>query len=78
MAVPFKAYLLKGLTDLSVEVEKNILEGYGRIGTGIMVKFASNVFNKRVEDELWIETAEMAWRFKVIGILSKKYTLKEK
>ena len=43
-----------------------------------MVKFASNVFNKRVEDELWIETAEMAWRFKVIGILSKKYTLKEK
>ena len=41
-----------------------------------MVKFVSDVFNKRVEDELWVETTEMLWRFKVIGILSKKYNLK--
>lgn len=51
---PFKAYFLKGLPDLMVEVEKNVLESYGRIGTTIFVKFASNVFNKRVEDELWV------------------------
>lgn len=77
ISVPFKAYFLKGLPDLSLEVEKDILESYGRIGTSIFVKFTSNVFNKRVEDELWIETSEMLWRFKVVGLLSKKHFLKQ-
>lgn len=75
-SVPFKAYFLKGLPDLSVELEKNTLESYGRIGTTIFVKFTSNVFNKRVEDELWVETSEMVWRFRVVGLLSKKYNTK--
>jgi len=41
---------LKGETDFTVEVEKNILEAYGRIGTCIILKFTSHVFNKKVED----------------------------
>jgi hypothetical protein len=72
MSTPFKAYFMKGEPDLSVEADKNILEGYGRPGTAIKIKFISNVYNKRVEDELWIETTEMLWRFKVKGILSKR------
>ena len=67
----YKAYFKQGEVDLSLGAEKGVLEPYGRPGTPIQVKFTSNVYNRRVEDELRIETAEMMWRFRVKGMLSK-------
>ena len=48
-----------------------MLEPYGRIGTNICVKFASEIYNKKVDDKLVIETEDMYWLFKVKGVQSK-------
>lgn len=52
----FKAYFEKGTSELQVEPISGILEPYGRIGTNICVKFTSDVYNKKIDDKLIIET----------------------
>lgn len=69
---PFKAYFEKNQNELDVETSQGVLEPYGKQGTPIIVKFRSEVHNKKVEDKLIVETSNMYWIFKVIGIQEKK------
>jgi hypothetical protein len=50
----YRAYFVKKIPEFTVEAENGVLEGYGKPGTAIMVKFRSHINNRRLEDRLII------------------------